>query len=551
MLAGCRFSVHRGEHACNFIEQFGSLTEGAFKGQPFTLQEWQRDFLMRLFGWIKPSAEWKADVRRFRFAYLEVPKKNGKTPFVSAIGNYLFFADSHGRQINQHIAATTRKQADKLLVHAVRQIKNHPALRKLAQIRKLEGFHQINYGDNEWTVLAAEAGSADGINGHVLADELHRWRDDEFFKTLRYAIASQPEGLFLGITTAGDNPESICYQLHHKTIEVNAGRQSDEQFLGVIYAADKDDDPHDEATWFKANPSLGTNRSSPLKLSQFRADYEGAKTDPSEWPNWLRLRLNVWGTGSDAWIDELGGIHVWDAGEASRKASRKKRLDCFERFTPERLAGQTCYAGFDGATHHDTTALVFVFVDDDVDELVRVLPYYWLPESEAIAQQARVPYRRWAEAGHITLTPGDAIDFRTVLRDAVDLFQTFQPVRFYFDPLFQAEWFTQELSELTGVERCAFAQNIVEYTPPVKGAERLITLKKLRHNGHPILTWQVGHVQMRSDVNNNRRPVKRKKGDYRTIDGVPAMLMALRDSLSHDETGRTYYDDDNAEVEFI
>lgn len=548
LLNGCSFDARRAEHVARFAERFGTLTEGAFKGQRFELLPWQYSTLCRVFGWTRPSPEWGYPVRRFRYWYEEVPKKNGKTPLASLVGNYLLFADSHGRQINMHVAATTRKQAERLLVHAIRQVRASPELDAAARIKKLEGFYSLAYGDSVWTVLAAEPESADGINGHVIADELHRWEGFEFFNTLRWALASQPEGLFVGITTAGDNLQSVCRTLHDKTEAVNAGRQVDEAFYGEIYAAEPADDPHELSTWQKANPSLGTTRKHPLKLSTFRSDYEAAKLDPTQWPTWLRLRLNLWQSGEGTWIDELGGIGKWDAGEALRRAAKGKRIDCFEEFSAETLRGKPCYVGFDGATHHDTTAAVFAFPDEKTDELVRVLPFLWLPRAEAEKQQARVPYQAWSEAGLITLTDGDAVDFERVYKDLVELIAMFRCQRFYFDPLFQAEWLTARIAEATGVERVEFPQTLVHFAAPMAAAARLIVTHKLRHNGHAVLTWQLGHCQARSDVNNNRRPVKRKRDDYRTVDGVTAMVMALRDAVRAGEPGAYY---DTHEVEWV
>lgn len=546
LLNGCWFDPRRAEHVVTFADRFGTLTEGAFQGQRFELLPWQNALLQRLFGWVRQSPEWGYPVRRFRYCYLEVPKKNGKTPLAALVGNYLLFGDSAGRQINMHVAATTRKQAERLLIHAIRQVRNRDELASVATIKKLEGFYSLQYGDSTWTVLAAEAESADGINGHIIADEVHRWEGFEFYNTLRWALASQPEGLFVAITTAGNNLQSVCRTLHDTALAVNAGRQVNEAFFGEIWAADPEDDPHDEKVWYKANPSLGTTRKHPLKLSTFRSDYEAAKIDPTQWPTWMRLRLDLWQSGQGSWIDELGGIGKWDSGEALRRAAKGKRIDCYEAFTAESLAGQTCYCAFDGATHHDTTAAVFAFPDQKENELIRVLPFFWLPRAEAEKQQARVPYQIWAEAGLITLTDGDAVDFDRVYQDLIELIGMFRCERFYFDPLFQAEWLTQRISEATGVPRVEFPQTVVHFAAPMAAASRLIVTRKLRHNGHAVLTWQLGHCTARTDANNNRRPVKRKKDDYRTVDGVTAMIMSIRDAVAAGD-GPGYYDEHDVE----
>lgn len=499
-----------------------------------------------MFGWVRHSDEWGEPLRRFRYWYEELPKKNGKTPFVALIGLYLLFADSFGRQINLHTVATTRKQAERLLIHAVAQIKNRSDLAAAAVAKKLDNFLSIEYGTNLWNVLPADAESADGINGHVLADELHRWKGWEFFNTLRWAIAAQPEGLFVGITTAGNDMAGVCYSLNQKTRAIDAGRQVDEAFYGRIYAADPKDDPHDEKTWLKANPSLGTTRKHPLKMSVFRSDYEAAKQDPTAWDTWLRLRLGIWQSGTDSWLSDLGGLAIWDAGAIARTAAKKKRIDCYESYTEADLHGQHCFMAFDGATHHDTTAAVFVFPDEEVDELVRVLAYFWLPRKEAEKQQARVPYQFWSEQGYITLTEGDAVDFKQVYDDLVRLMGLFTVERFYFDPMFNAEWLTQRLADTTGVEREPFPQTIMAYSPPTLAAERLIIQRNLRHNGNPLLTWQLSHLYTKTDNNNNKRPLKRQRGDYKTVDGPCAMIMALLDAIACEP-----FDDDEGDIEWV
>ena len=542
MLAGCVFDLRRGEHVCEFFDRYGVLTEGAWKGKPFRLLTWEHDWLQRGFGWIRHSKDWDQWIRRFRYIYLEVPKKNGKTPLIANLGNYLLFADSYERQINQFLAATTKQQAERCLKHAIRAYKYRPDLASVSVVKKLEGFSSVEYNDNLWQVVAADAAGADGINGHVLADELHRWVGFEFFNTLRWALATQPEGLFIGITTAGSDFESVCRTCHEKTHEVNAGRQKDQQWYGTIFAMDSEDDPHDEKVWLKANPSLGSTSNHPLKLGAFRADYEAAKMDPSQWPTFLQLRLNRWRTAKESWIN----IELWDKGEAARRAAkgRKKkapRIDCFEAFTEASPPGDGFewkdldgIMAFDGATVRDTTAAVFTFEHPTEDGVLLSLPYYWLPEARAHELGDRVPYRAWEQEGLIRLTDGDAVDFNFIYTDLVRLIQHFGVREFYFDPYFQAEWLTERISSETGAERVEFPQTMMNYSPAMKTAERMMHEHTWRHNGHPIFTWQLGNLKAKSDPSGNIRPVKQKHGDYRTVDGPVAGIMTIRNWLTED-----------------
>ena len=553
MLAGCRFDLRRRDHWLEFADNYGTLTEGAWRGKKFRLLDWQARDTGALFGWVKPSTEWGYDVRRFRIWFAELPKKQGKTPLLSLIGNYLFFADCFNpdgtpRQINLYNAATTRKQADRLLTHSIRQIKNSPELSAVANIRTLEGFGNITYQDNEWGVVAADPASADGVNGHCLADEFHRWKGFEFYNSIKWMIASQPEGVFATITTAGEEGENVWKYTHDHAVAVNAGTTIDEAFYGVIYAASRDDDPHDEATWFKANPSLGTSKDSPLKLSTFRSDYEAAKADPTSWPSFMRLRLGVSQSQTNTWIETacVKGFADWDSGPTAR-AQTQDRIDCYEAFTDESLEqieATSITLAMDLASVRDTVAASLAIVDEA--GIARVRTWFWLPEREAIRQQKRVSYRQWADAGHITLQSGDVIDYRKLLNDMVYICERFSVQRFYFDALFQAEWFTQELEAATGAERVAFPQNVTQYGPVVKECERRIISHTLRHNANPVLSWQVSNAIAYENANGDKRIKKRVHGDYRKVDGVQAMLMSLRDSLQG-ETDSNFYDDNEVE----
>lgn len=538
MLNGCVFDVRRAEHWLNFADQFGTLTEGVWRGQPFRLLPWQVTCSSQFFGWVRYSEEWGFDVRRFRMWYLELPKKNGKTPFLSLLGNYLLFADAinadgNARQIALYLAATTRKQAQKCLMHAIRQIRNSDALSEVSKIIKQEGFYTVEYGDSTWEVLAADAASADGVNGHCLADEFHRWKGFEFYNALKWMLASQPEGAFIAVTTSGEEGENVCKYTHDHAVSVNKGITYDDTILGTIFGLTKDDDPHDESNWFKANPSLGTDKDSPLKLTTFRNDYLAAKDDPSGWIEFKRLRLGIWATSLNSWLDTSlpRGVSDWDSGRADRKEA-KARIDCYAKFEDKDLLeidAVSCSLGLDLASVRDTVAAVLCV--EDVDGVLWIRPWFWLPELEAKRQAKRVNYIRWAENGHIKLTPGRSIDYPILTQDLVDIIKTYHVNEFYYDP-HQAENITQELEAMTQAERVEFPQQIIHYGPVVQDLERRIIAQRIRHNGSPVMTWQMANALALTNTNGFKRLVKQSKGDFKKVDGPQALLMSMQTVVS-------------------
>lgn len=549
MLNGCYFNPRRADHWLEFADEFGTLTEGAWKGHPFRLLDWQATDTSQLFGWCKLSDEWGGEIRRFRMWYEEVPKKNGKTPLLSLMGNYLLFADSVGwdgtmRQISLYLAATTRKQAEKCLMHAVRQIRNNELLNSEAKILKKEGFHHIEYQSNTWEVVAADPASADGVNGHCLAEEFHRWKGFEFYNTLKWMLATQPEGLFLAITTAGEDGENVCKYTHDYTIDVNCGRVIDEQFLGKIYAAAKEDDLNDESTWRKANPSLGDTRDAPLKISTFRSDFNAAKADPTQWLSFCRLRLGVWIAGTHNWIDAATkrGINDWDSGPTARSRSTH-RIDCYQPYDDEFLrsidAVSTSFA-FDLASTSDTVAAVLSI--EDPDSIVWTRVWFWLPEDEAQRQSKHISYQRWAQDGYIKLIPGEVIDHKVLQQDLIEILNTFSIPQFFYDP-WLGEGLTQHLEAATAAERVQYPQTIAHYGPCIAELERRIILKTIRHNGNPVLTWQLKNAIARVNDNGYKRLVKRTKGERKKVDGAQALAMSLQNVVDGNTDGETEDDD--------
>lgn len=224
------------------------------------------------------------------------------------------------------------------------------------------------------------------------------------------------------------------------------------------------------------------------------------------------------------------------------------RVDCYEDFTTESLAGKPCWGALDLAIVSDLSALAWVFPvhAEGEAELYRLLIRFWLPEETAKRLRDKVPYLQWAAAGWITLTDGDEVDFTRIEEDVAAEAAIFAVQELRYDRAYAAN-LTQNLELKYGVKRAEFPQTIMQYTLPAKLFERLIKRRAIRHQGNPILTWQIGHVALKSDNNENIRPVKPRKGDHRTVDGVQATVMALSGALA--STG--IVDDWDGTVEYL
>jgi phage terminase large subunit-like protein len=513
---GCRFDTERALHAVEWIERTCHLYEGDMAGELIRLMPWQREFISRLFGWVRYSKRLGRWVRRFNRAILFVPKKNGKSPLLAAIGLYLLAGDGEKGQ-KVYSVAKDGKQAMIAHRHAVEMVRRSPSLSRLCKINKGTGLIVYQPESGAYSVVAGDnQNSQEGLNGSVMTDETHVV-DRRLARILRGAGISRSEPLHVEVSTAGNDPDSYGKERFDYAAEtIRAG--GDIRTLCVIYAAPQDLSPADldadPTRWGReANPSWGVT----IDPDEYLAEYAEALTSLSGLLDFMMYRLNVWQQAASPWL----------------RAADWQR--CRRDFTEEDLAGQECYAGLDLSRTRDMCALVLAF--PEAEEGAQLLAYFWLPEDRAAELAHLAPYRQWAAAGHLVLTPGNVVDYGFIKREFRRLAAQFQIRELAFDRQY-AEDLTQDLAdgetddagnvvaEGTGVVRYEFSQTVTEYACPTADFERGVIAGTISHNGHPVMAWQAGHVKVRTDANQNKRPVKPKPGDHRAVDGIQAAIMA-------------------------
>lgn len=524
---GCRFDIARAEHVEAFFSTFLRHSQGDFADKPFTLLDWQRDELFYpLFGWVKTNERGNT-VRRYRKAYVEIPKKNGKSTIASGVGLYMLVADGEkGSEV--YSAASDRNQANIVHREAVNMVEKSPDLTKVLTVNRSTWNIAYKSTTSFYRALASKPENNEGFKAHcIIADELHTWTGEHgraLYDALRWAFASRTQPLFFQITTAGEEMLSVCGEQHDYALQLIEGKIFDDGYFPLIYGADPEDDPFDPETWAKANPSLGHT----ITRESFAADMSEAARTPSATARAKRYRLNIWTTGDDAWLP----IREWDRNQRP--------------FTDDDLAGRSCYAGLDLSRTSDTTSLQLIFPPENDTDDYHLISRFWLPEDKARELRGTIPYDLWAEQGLITLTPGNVVDYAFIEREIGELTQKFQIEKFAFDKTY-AEDVTQRIEANFGIERVQFAQTIMNFAGPTAEFERLVISAPrtvdndatdqpprnernpvLLHNGHALMRWQVGNVRIKVDANNNKRPVKPNNPmDPRKIDGVVAAIMAL------------------------
>lgn len=515
MEAGCWFELPFAEHVRKFARKYLRFWEGDVAGQPVEFLDWYWERVIGpLFGWFRWDEQRQRPVRRFNTIYVEVPKKNAKSPIAAIVGCYLLAGDGEGGAA-VFSAATKQLQANIVHKHAVNMLKASPDL--MARCKLNLSTNSITYlpTDSVYRAISSDASGAEGLNGHCIIDELHAWPGRAFFDALKYMGASRAEPVLFAITTAGDDMASVCREQHEYGQAVNRGDVQDTAFLAYIRAADAEDDPGDEATWIKANPSYGHT----IYHDEMARSYEQAKQSASQLSAFKRYRLNVWATATNPWLN----IDDW--------------LACRQDFTEQDLLGQCCYAGLDLSASRDMTALSLVFPQEDG---YRVLPYFWIPEKVVAEKSNIVPYKDWIASGHITVCPGPVMDYEWVEAKIAEVVKRFKVLELSYDSWHATE-LIQNLDKKHRVNCWEFPQKITNFAMPTAEMLAMVKSGRFHHNGHPVMTWQAGHVSVYTDPSGNTRPVKPKQGDDRKIDGIVATIMAIGRAIHPDRQKPSIY----------
>jgi phage terminase large subunit-like protein len=506
----CHFDEDAGRFACEFIETFCRQSTGKWAGKPLQLLDWQRDYLMRLFGWRRADGK-----RRYRTSYLEVAKKNGKSTLVAALAVYLLLADGEGSP-EVHLNAVDRDQASIVFNEAKRMVEQSPEL--AGRLEVIDSRKRIVDPRGRGVIRAnsADVASKDGVNASaVIFDELHRQKSREMWDVFSYASVARDQPLRIAITTAGEEESGPWFEQRDYSEKIITGIIPDTSHLGVIYRALPTDDVEDPATWRKANPSMGVT----IREEDFGRELREARPDAARWANFARLRLNLVSRGDVAFID----LEAWDACSAP----------------PLESSGAPIHAGLDLSDTDDLTALCWITGDAEAGYDVRWK--FWLPEANIVALERKhqVPYRTWADRGFIDLTPGNVVDYSHIRRAINDLAADRGLAALLVDP-YNATGLSIELKEQDGLPVETIRQGYLSLSAPTKELRRLIRAVRIRHGGHPIARWHAGNAVAEQDAAGNIKLSKRKS--RRKIDGMAALVNAVAALEATPEGGRSIYE---------
>lgn len=512
-LRGAVFDPAKVDHVIGAFRQLRH-TKGRFAGQPFDPAVWQvAYYLAPVFGWVAKSQDTGDYARIITTAYVDLPRKNGKTTTAGGTAIYLTGADGEpGAQVV--CAATTRDQA-RFAFDPIKQIvKQSPSLGRNFQAMQHKIIHKPSGSYFQPVANVGDAQHGADLHGGVV-DELHLYKTNDLIEAIETGTGSRIQPLVLFITTADQGKRHTPYDEKRSRIEKLArGTLTDYTTFGVVFAAEADDDPFVEATWRKANPGYGV---SPTKRFMATAATK-AKDSPAELASFQRLHLGLRTKQEFRFID----LAAWDANASIVDTSR--------------LKGRQCFGGLDLGSTSDLTALVWLFPDGDAfDVLLRC----WAPEDsiEALDDRTARAATNWVKQGWLTTTPGNVTDYDFIQAQIGRDRDEFLVQEVAYD-----RWNAQQLvNNLTtdGAPMITMGQGFASMSAPTKDFQRLVltgTPEKpiMRHGGNPLLRWAVDNLAVAMDPAGNVKPDKANASDK--IDPVVALIMALSRAVAARET---------------
>lgn len=487
------FDEERARLAVDFFYELRH-SKGKWAGQKFTPEPWQQFIIASLYGWRFRET----GLRRFRKAYVQVARKNGKTFLGAGIELYDLITEP-GAEV--YSAATTREQARISFTDAKRMVQKSPELQE-----HIKSFRDtLVCGDSVCKALSSDDNTLDGLNPScALVDEYHAHKNDSLVGVIQTGMGSREQPLLFIITTAGFNTASVCHEEYEIAKHIIAGDNGyeNEEYFAIIYELDKGDDWKNHKIWIKANPNIDISVSLKYLQSQLRE----ALQKTSKEAEFKTKNLNHWVSSREGWI------------------SYEKWKRAHKPFDEKELSGRLCFGAIDLSQALDFTVLTWYFWIEETKKFY-AKHHFYIPEEqiEPKLKSDSPQIRKWIERGFITAIPGETIDYDFMREDILSDATMYDVQEIAFDPYLSKKLITELKDQFDMIEMSQLMRKLSE---PSKNWEKLVTDGDVIDN-NPVMEWMVGCASIYTDATGNIKVQKPKiNRDSKRIDGVITSIMA-------------------------
>lgn len=503
------------EKALRFFEwaALHKHTKGVLAGEPIEFTPIQRFIFGNVYGWVHQDT----GLRRFRKAYWQVARKNAKSQSLAIVGDYELMA--LGEPMSEvYIGATKSMQAKIIYNEVVAMLKRCPLLK--GKWHESYGVIRHPKSDSVLRALSKDDGkTGDGLNPQCgLIDEYHAHPTDEILEVINTGMVARRQPLLFIITTAGTNFGGPCYRVEYPLVEKILDPSLDfdvADYFCMVNELDRDqegnliDDVKDEECWVKANPIAATY---PEGLANIRSKLASALESPEKMESFLTKNMNLW-------VNQSAMSYMDMAKWKERGAITEIPVD---------LYGRPAYVGIDLSKRIDLTAAGIILpidVDCTVQYVVRA--HGFIPEDTVAVHEKtdKVPYRAWAKAGYLTITPGDVVDYRFIeswIHETTDDLGV-NVKELCYDP-YNATHFAQDF-DAQGITTVEVRQGMRTLSEPTKAFREEAYRGNILHEPNPLLDWAISNAVTKRDHNENI--ILDKEKSTNRIDPIAAVINAF------------------------
>lgn len=490
------------EKPIQFIERFFRQSQDRWSGTPLKLQEWQKGLIRELFGWYYKDTE----RLQYKEAYIQLPRKAGKTTLIAALGIYKLIKDiEKGAQVV--VAASTKDQARicfDLAKAAV--IQDEYLAKRLKPARywiESKGYAMPSV----FKAVPADAGALHGMNvSFGIIDELHTHPNRDVYDAIKTSQGARENPMVITITTPGNDKTTFCYEVYEYCKDLLSKTVDNPSFLPVIFGLSEDDDWKNRDNWYKASPNLGVT----VSVEYLEEKFTKAKDIPSEANSFKQLDLGMWVEQSSPWLP----VERWT--EAIDK-----------NFDQSLLEGKPCYMGLDLSSNDDLTAIALIWPNVGLDnDKTFVRTWSFIPKASVweTDKATQFSYNNWVKNRHLHTTDGEIINYNQIKEFILSLSKQYKVMEIACDP-----WNSRQLmSELQDNHKLTVIdtrQHAAAQHPGIQHFERLLLSNKLVHEGNPINTWQFGNLSVKIDDEGKIKFLKENR--KRKIDAMAAIANAF------------------------
>lgn len=453
---------------------------------------------------------WEGERRVVREAVLYVPRKFSKTTSSAAFAiDDLLYGDANAESYTGANSADQAKKCFNVIRGCVRRLdpkgRRYTVNEQVIKSRRRdrEAFAQC---------LTANARTKDGLNAStVIMDEFSQARDSDLLTVLTTSMGVRDNPLTVIITTASDVFDGPFWQMLQGYKSVLLGDFEDDTVFAHLFEPDLDDPEESESTWIKVHPHMGVT----VSLAFYRREYSQARRNGSEAMLAFRTKLlNIYTENSG---------RVWITSALARHASRRIDLS--------RLTGRPdAMVAFDLSESDDLTAVSVGWYQRE-GGVFWFHTAYFFPEGALPEHPNEQMLRVWADNGHLTLLPGEVIDYNAVTDYIIGLNDKVRILGIGYDP-----WKSHEIVNMLAASGAAGVINGVQqtyghFTAPVQSFEHGIKTGHVFINDNPINYYCFGNAILDYDKLENCKPIKRTHNGK--IDGVITKLMCMHQFIHY------------------